>query len=170
MADQAWTTLNLSGPEIAALAAGAPAALRTLFGDVGTSTIASISFEFRSAAVVRPWFRPAMFGARFWKFGDGSQLSDGAAPPTGAWPAYVTGVIFVRNVQVTDAQAPTRPMPVAEFVQFAMHVPPGLIAQPSLGATAAPIVMRAGSVAATGPRLRSAPWQPSPFLLRRSRR
>jgi hypothetical protein len=124
LANQAWTTLHLSAAEIATLVAGAPQELRALFGQTGTSNITAISFDFRSAAVVRPWFSPAMFAARFWKFGDATQLSDGATPAVGEWPAYVTAVVFVRNVQVTYAQVPAHPLPAGELLRLAVTAPP----------------------------------------------
>ncbi len=49
---QPWTTFTLTQDEIHALTAQAPAELRTAFGETGASEIASISFEFCSAAVV----------------------------------------------------------------------------------------------------------------------
>jgi hypothetical protein len=113
LANQAWTTLHLTGPEIATLVGQAPPEMRALFGDVGPSDVSAISFEFHSAAVVRPWFAPAMFESHFWKFTDGTQLSDGQSPPTGAWPSYVSAAIFVRNVQVTpvSSSGPAKPAP-----------------------------------------------------------
>ncbi|HEX4861167.1 MAG TPA: hypothetical protein VFV07_08025, partial [Rhizomicrobium sp.] len=109
LATQSWTPLHLSGLEIAVLKATAPLELQAIFGAVGQSDIATISFEFRSCAVVRPWFTNAVSQSRFWKFADGSVLSDGASPANGAWPAYVSAVVFVRNVQVTYASAPAAP-------------------------------------------------------------
>jgi hypothetical protein len=108
---QAWTTFTLTQTEIQALTAEAPPELRTIFGQTGTSEIASLSFDFRSAAVVRKWFNSAALEeARFWKFGDGAaDLSDGNSPPNGAWPAYVSAVIFARNIQVTVCSAPKAP-------------------------------------------------------------
>jgi hypothetical protein len=105
---QPWTTFTLSSDEIHGLAAKAPSEVQALFGKTGASKVASISFEFCSAAVVRPWFNSAIFSSRFWKFSDGqSDLSDGNVPPNGAWPAYVVAVVFARNIKVTDAAPPT---------------------------------------------------------------
>jgi hypothetical protein len=82
---QPWTTFTLSSDEIHGLAAKAPSELQALFGKTEASKIASISFEFCSAAVVRPWFNSAIFSSRFWKFSDGQpDLSDGNVPPNGA--------------------------------------------------------------------------------------
>jgi hypothetical protein len=52
-----------------------------------------------------------MFDARFWKFADGSpDLSNGATPPLGAWPAYVSAVVFARNIRVTTTAATPQPL------------------------------------------------------------
>jgi hypothetical protein len=61
-----------------------------------------VSFEYRSVAITRPWFRPGLFKARFWRLPDGVEpLSDGADPATGRCPAYVSALVFARNVVVT---------------------------------------------------------------------
>jgi hypothetical protein len=107
-----WTTLRVSGSEIAALTAAMPKTLLEAFGEAGSSQFSQISFEFRSASVVQPWFNPAIFKARFWKFADGSALNDGGSPPSGAWPAYVVAVVFVRNIKVTPQGPPQPPVPI----------------------------------------------------------
>lgn len=105
-----WPTFTLTADEIHGLAAQAPKELQAIFGETGTSAIASLSFEFRSAAVVRTWFNAASFDSRFWKFDGGlPDLSDGNTPPKGAWPAYVTAVVFARNIRVTTVGAPQSP-------------------------------------------------------------
>jgi hypothetical protein len=110
---QPWTNFVLTGQEIDTLRTQASSELQGIFGDTGASGIASLSFDFRSAAVVRPWFNSAMFDARFWKFADGSpDLSDGGTPPRGAWPGFVSAVVFVRNIRVTMPAAPPQPLTV----------------------------------------------------------
>ena len=108
---QDWPTFTLSGAEIAALVGSAPAELRDLFAPGGgASSLTSLAFEFCSASLVRPWFRADLFGAPFWRFGDdAAPLSDGAAPPQGSWPAFVTGVVFARNIRVATQAAPDQP-------------------------------------------------------------
>jgi hypothetical protein len=108
--DGPWTTFTLTKDEISGLTAQAPKELQTVFGSTGASEIASITFEFRSAAVVRTWFDSAVFDTRFWKFDGGlPDLSDGATPPSGAWPSYVSAVVFARNIRVTTVSAPQAP-------------------------------------------------------------
>lgn len=112
-----WPTFHLSKDEIAQLTQSAPAELRNIFAsEVGASTITSLSFQFCSAALVRPWFYTDVFKARFWKFREGTPpLSDGAAPPQGCWPAYISAVVFARNIVETTQNA-TQPQQLQAFV------------------------------------------------------
>ena len=123
LANQAWTTLSISGTEIATLVAGAPPELSAIFGASGTSNVTAISFEFRSASIVRPWLSTNVFQSRFWKFPDGTQLSDGASPPTGLWPAYIAAVVFVRNVQITQTNVASQPVPASQLLHLEMSRP-----------------------------------------------
>jgi len=103
-----WLPFHLSSDEIKHLVWSAPDELRNMFyvGD-GASAITSLSFEFRSAALVRPWLDTDVFKARFWKFRDDTPpLSDGAAVPQGSWPAYISAVVFARNIVMTTQSAP----------------------------------------------------------------
>jgi hypothetical protein len=111
-----WPTFQLSNDEIKHLVWTAPDELRNLFysGDPA-STITSLSFQFRSAALVRTWFNTDVPKKRFWKFRDGTpSLSDGASPPQGSWPAYISAVIFARNIQVTS-QGDPQPLHLQAF-------------------------------------------------------
>lgn len=128
LASDGWPTFTLSGPEIQQLAAQAPAALKNIFQPApGAPTVSSLSFQFCAATVNRSWCNPGVFSARFWRFSDPTELlSDGATPPQGECPAYITGLVFARNIVVTDAPAggvtpPPRPLPV---------FPPILLRQP----------------------------------------
>lgn len=113
-----WQTFILTRDEVNAMVSAAPSELRTrLAADLQTSDIESISLEFSSAAVVRTWMDSDLFKARFWRFMDRSrQLSNGQMPPVGQCPAYVSAVVFARNITVkrrvpTPAPAPN-PAPV----------------------------------------------------------
>jgi hypothetical protein len=105
---QDWLPFTLTKDEIAQLAQSAPDELRNIVNTgSGASTITSLSFQFRSAALVRPWLNTDVFKARFWKFRDGTPpLSDGATSPQGSWPAYVSAVVLARNIVVTTQDAP----------------------------------------------------------------
>jgi len=112
--EQDWPTLRITSAEILQLAQSAQQELRDVFAGSGSaSTVTSLSFEFRSVSLVRPWLRSALFGARFWKFSEGTPpLSDGGTPPQGSWPYYATAIVFARNIQVTTQAAPQAPQPV----------------------------------------------------------
>jgi hypothetical protein len=98
-----WPTFTLTSAEIQQLANQAPPELANAVGTAApNSMIDSVSFEFCSVALSRPWFHPEVFAARFWKFTDAStQLSDGNVPPQGQLPAYVTALIFARKIVVS---------------------------------------------------------------------
>jgi len=98
-----WPSFSIAGPDIPNLVNQAPPELKNIFGTTsGNSTIDSLSFEYCSAALSRPWFRPELFSARFWRLADPTvQLSDGNVPPQGEWPAYIAAVVFARNIVVT---------------------------------------------------------------------
>lgn len=101
-----WPTFTLSAEEITALAAGAPPELRNLLDSTsGATDILSLTFEYRSVALNRPWFNPRVFRARCWKFDDDEPpLSDGATPPNGRCPAYVVALVLARNIDVSRRQ------------------------------------------------------------------
>lgn len=107
--DPAWPTLALTADEIAQFAPQAPGALSAALGSPGLhSSTASVSLEYCSVALDRPWFHPEVFESRFWRFADGrTQLSDGGSPPVGAWPAYIAAVVFARNITSQAATVPT---------------------------------------------------------------
>ena len=106
----AWPSFTIEGADIANLVEQAPAELKSLFNAAsGTSTITSISFEYCSVAVDRPWFSQEVFTSQFWRFADPSvQLSDGNPTPSGIWPAFVNAVVFARNITVTTKTSPPR--------------------------------------------------------------
>lgn len=114
-----WPNFSIAGADIPNLISQAPPELKNIFGTTsGDSTIDSLSFDYCSVAVSRPWLRPEVFAARFWRFSDPTvQLSDGNDPPNGTWPAYITSVVLARNIVVkTNAAGPaTPPAPVHAF-------------------------------------------------------
>lgn len=102
-----WQRFNLTKDEMSTLAADAPAELSAIFGsEADAAEIESLSFEYRSVALTRPWFRSAIFRSRFWRLGEGGgELSDGGEPPKGRCPSYVSGLVFARNITVTSRPA-----------------------------------------------------------------
>ncbi|MHB8770672.1 MAG: hypothetical protein ACYC7J_06740 [Syntrophales bacterium] len=117
--NSSWQPFEISEAELTQLLSGAPQEIRERF-DVGNtiSSIESIQFEFSSAKLLRPWFRPEVFRAQFWRFEDGRLLSDGGDPPSGICPSYPVAVIFARNVVIKAKQAPTEVKPNGRFEGF----------------------------------------------------
>jgi len=107
----AWKPFKLSEQEVKVLLNDAPAELRARFSaDNVASSVASLAFEFSSAAILRPWFVSEALRARFWRFADPSKIiSDGGRPPKGACPAYVTAIVFARRVTVEEKRVETAP-------------------------------------------------------------
>jgi hypothetical protein len=106
-----WQTFQLSSGEIAQLVSQAPAELKTSVDDgAAGSAINLLTFEYRSVVLTRPWLRSEVFAARFWRLPATSiPLSDGGTPPRGRCPAYITGVVFVRNIIEQTASAAGEP-------------------------------------------------------------
>jgi hypothetical protein len=98
-----WQTITLEGGEIETLAAGAdPELRRVLSANTQRSDIARLSFDARSVGLDRPWFVKELLSSRFWRLPDSQRaLSDGADLSKGTCPAYVAGLVFARNVEVT---------------------------------------------------------------------
>jgi hypothetical protein len=120
-------TFKISAEEVKTLLNEAPAELRArLTADATTSSVNSLSFEFSSAALLRPWFVSDAFRARFWRFGDASKLiSDGGTPPSGECPAYATAIVFARRVTVDGKQTQTEQGNAQVFDGFGFTVATG---------------------------------------------
>lgn len=100
--EQPWYSISLSANQLAELASQAPPALRERLGDSMTTTVESLSFDYTSVGISRPWFFADAFSSRAWRFPDGSRvLSDGEDPPAGICPAYVAGLALARNIAAT---------------------------------------------------------------------
>jgi hypothetical protein len=101
-----WPRFTLTNAEMTRLIRQAPPELQAIYGsDMANPSIDSMSFEYRSVAVNRPWIRSELFKARFWRLGPaGGELSDGGTPPQGRCPAYITALVFARNVTIQRRQ------------------------------------------------------------------
>jgi hypothetical protein len=101
-----WLRFTLTNAEMTRLIGQAPPELQAIFGsDIVNPGIDSVSFEYRSVAVTRPWFRPALFKSRFWRLGpEGGELSNGGNPAQGHCPAYISALVFARNVTIQRRQ------------------------------------------------------------------
>jgi hypothetical protein len=109
-----WARMTLAREELAALANAAPAALRDRLPVAQDSAVDSLSFEYTSVAVGRPWFCAAALTSRAWRFSDNAKiLSDGAAEPHGLCPSYVAALVLARSITVTRQTATNGGPPVA---------------------------------------------------------
>ena len=108
-----WQQFKLSLPEVKLLVTTAPSDLRSRLvpDEAADLEVESLSFEYTSVGITRPWFVADVFTSRFWKFYDSTKaLSDGCDPPRGLCPAYVTGLVFARNLMVRPrAQSSSNP-------------------------------------------------------------
>jgi hypothetical protein len=114
----AWPRFTLSGDEMVKLAADAPTELREILGSGHAGDdIERVTFEYRSVALTRPWLRSAVFKSRVWRLPPTAEsLSDGVDPANGRCPAYISALVFARNLTIerrarpgTPPVTPTRP-------------------------------------------------------------
>jgi hypothetical protein len=104
--DVEWPRITVTAEELGTLAEFAPEELRSRLGSSGDAGITEVSFDYSYITISRPWFTPALFQSKEWRFRDpGRMLSDGANPPTGECTAYVTGLVLARNISVHVAAA-----------------------------------------------------------------
>jgi hypothetical protein len=97
-----WPRISLTRDELTALAASSPPALRERLGEGVDSGVVTLSFEYSSVAVSRPWFVPDVFSSHGWRFFDQSKvISDGGEEGTGLCPAYVAALVLLRNLRVS---------------------------------------------------------------------
>ena len=94
-----WNTLHLTGDEVKSLLADAPAELRSLVTSTADD-IRSMTVEYTSITVMRPWFDPTFLAMRSWRMPDGSVVSNGAVPRAGRIPAYISSVVVARKVTI----------------------------------------------------------------------
>lgn len=101
--DGSWQPFNLTADEVKVMLDQSPAEMRSRFAvDNIDPTLDSLIFEFSSATIQRPWWVSDSFKARFWRFADQSKvLSKGTTPAAGDCTAYVTAVVFARNLTTT---------------------------------------------------------------------
>lgn len=132
--DAPWPTFSLDASELAELGRQAPPAMSGLLDQSSDEApLERVTFEFRSVVLVRSWFRKQLFGERFWRFGGEEQaLSDGENPAQGRWPAYVTAVVFARNITqwrkpaagASPQRVPLRALPQWRIRPELLRVPP----------------------------------------------
>jgi hypothetical protein len=132
-----WPRFTLTNAEMTSLIRQAPPELQDIFGSNLTNpSIDSMSFEYRSVAVTRPWFRSALFKARFWRLGAaGGELSDGGNPPQGYCPAYIAALVFARHVTIQWRQQTGTPAEKPEKPGMLLMLDPSIKQQLSLRST-----------------------------------
>ena len=119
-----WTTLTFnSEDEIDSFCQQAPDELKALISaidDTAARKILSLSVEVTRVDVNRSWFDEEIFKKRFWKFNDGTVLSEGGTTSKGDFPAYIKGFIACRNLTINyidnetgsqSVETPTRFIP-----------------------------------------------------------
>ena len=96
----AWSEFAISKNVAKSLISGASSQFKKIFlpDGLGVPSFESIKLEFSSVKVCRPWFESSVFRSRFFKYGE--IISTGGDKIEGLCPAYVTGLIFARNVEV----------------------------------------------------------------------
>jgi hypothetical protein len=108
--DDAWPQFTLTRPEMKRLVETAPSELVESLGSSAPEDIEGVSFEYRSVAVMRPWFRPALFKSRIWRLPHGAEaLSEGTAALRGRCPAYIAAIVFARNISLEQRPAAVAP-------------------------------------------------------------
>ena len=109
--DNTWPRFTLTRPEMTRLVGEAPPELVERLGSSAHEDILRVSFEYRSVAVSRPWFKPALFKSRIWRLPNGAEaLSDGTAALRGRCPAYIAAIVFARNISI-ERRPPAAPRP-----------------------------------------------------------
>lgn len=103
-----WNTLHLTGDEVSSLLAEAPTELAELKTS-GGGGIDSVTVEYTSVTVMRPWFDPAFLAMRSWRLPDDGVVSDGATPRAGRIPGYVTSLVVARKVTIARTVPADRP-------------------------------------------------------------
>jgi peptidoglycan hydrolase-like protein with peptidoglycan-binding domain len=94
-----WNTLHLTGSEVQQLLAEAPPELAALNTSAG-GDIVSMTVEYTSVTVMRPWFDPSFLAMRSWRLPEGVVVSDGGSPRRGRIPGYITSLVVARKVTI----------------------------------------------------------------------
>ena len=112
--DSAWASMKLTHDDLATLGERAPEELRDrLDAQPLQDDVVSVALEYSTITPHRPWFERAPYTSRAWRFPDANRiLSDGQSPPAGECPAYVTGLVLVRNIALERRER--EPEPVSE--------------------------------------------------------
>ena len=97
-----WSKIIIGQEEIASLCNNASAELKSRYPFAeAEDDIQSISFEYRSVLVERPWLNENVFKSKLWRFPLSKQISYGPGSFKGRFPAYVCALLLSRNFTVT---------------------------------------------------------------------
>ena len=102
--DEKWDSIRISGEELEKLYANAPDEVQNLCDNGENLTrIKEIRLEYRSVRVERPWFNPSIFKSRLWRLPAelNHKISYGTKELVGRFPAYVSALLLLRNIQIT---------------------------------------------------------------------
>lgn len=101
--DQPWDRITLHQGEIKSLVDTAPEKLKACFPSAGAPSVESISFEYRSVRIERPWIDFDIFKSKFWRFPNDSSedaISNEDRSDLGQFPAYISALLLMRNLVI----------------------------------------------------------------------
>lgn len=106
--DASWQTVTLDSSEVESLTRTAAEELPELpdsdlvENDLQADlTVEGLSFDVATLTVRRPWFDSNLLDSGAWRWQwDREPISDGGDPPEGRIPAYVTELVFVKNLTI----------------------------------------------------------------------
>ena len=125
-----WNQKTIDQDNIESLLQRAPKELVEIMGGQealnSDSRIKKVTFEWRSAGINRPWFKKEAMTSRYWKFlNTNSEIlfsygTDNLKDDKGRFPAYVSSLILVRNIEV-EKIIETTPEPQAHNNEIDPH-------------------------------------------------
>jgi hypothetical protein len=82
-----------------------------MLGHIDEHDVKEVRASFAYLTVNRPWLEPSIFASRAWRLPAGAApFSDGEVPPEGRLPAFIAGLVLLKDVRTT------RLVPVEERV------------------------------------------------------
>lgn len=101
--NQPWCSINVGREEVADLLEQASSDLKRRLTSDCKDPIESISFEYRSVGIQRPWFDSNLFKSRLWRLPGSSdqKISYGSDKLLGRFPAYISALLLLKNFQIT---------------------------------------------------------------------
>ncbi len=120
-----WNTIELTANEIENYFDSASPEIKKMIGceemDKLGDEITSVSLEYRSVRIERPWFNPVVFKSNLWRFPKKASMqpiSYADEKSLGRFPSYITALLLFRNLKVNYtakntniSQTPTPKLP-----------------------------------------------------------